>query len=225
MLYNPFNVQLTAITEQDISKLIDKEVSEGWYIEYKREVPKLTSGKLDNIKISKSISSFANTKGGWIFWGITSDYKNIPISIDGVNLNDFRNFDDQISQIINSNISPTLIYHLKKIELANRNTVIVIQVEESPTPPYVTSQGVIYQRENNECKPIKDRYIIEKLNEKASLYYASIERFCNFDLPKTKGQAEWDQAYLELYLFSLLFLLMVFYLITSILPIFSSKLL
>ena len=48
-------------------------------------------------------------------------------------------------------------------------------------------------------------YIIEKLNEKTIQYYDSIEQFCNFDLPQTKGQAEWNQTFLELYIFPLPF--------------------
>ena len=200
-MYNPFDKKIEEINESDLSILIENEICEGWYIEYKREIPKTNNRKLDSIKIAKSISSFANTKGGWIFWGVSCNSKNTPESIDGVCISDYRNIDDQISQIINSNISPQPIYNLSKVALANNNTVIIIQVIEGPTPPYITGQGIIYQRENNESKPIKDRYIIEKLNEKTTDYYESIERFCNFDLAETKGQSDWNQTYLELYLF------------------------
>lgn len=205
MTYNPFDKKFSELVEQDLFQLIDRQISEGWYIEYKREIPTTSIGKLDSLKISKSVSSFANTKGGWIFWGITTDNKNNPTTIDGVNIADYKNIEDQISQTINSNISPKPIYHIRKIELVNQNYLFIILVEESPTPPYITSQGVIYQRENNESKPIKDRYIIEKLNEKTTSYYNSIERFCLFNLPETKGQADWNQTYLELYLFPLPF--------------------
>jgi hypothetical protein len=202
MNYNPFDKKdVSALKIEDLKTLLENEISEGWYIEYKRDVPKLKSKKLDNIKIAKSISSFANTKGGWIFWGIDSDDKNKPISLNGFDISKYRNFEDQISQIINANISPKPYYHFKKIELENNNIILVIKVDESPTPPYITSQGVIYQRENNESKPIKDRYIIEKLNEKTKDYYESIERFSNFNLTETKGQSDWNQTYLELYLF------------------------
>ena len=202
MNYNPFDKKdVSALKIEDLKTLLENEISEGWYIEYKRDVPKLKSKKLDNIKIAKSISSFANTKGGWIFWGIDSDDKNKPTSLNGFDISTYRNFEDQISQIINANISPKPYYHFKKIELENNNIILVIKVDESPTPPYITSQGVIYQRENNESKPIKDRYIIEKLNEKTKDYYESIERFSNFNLTETKGQSDWNQTYLELYLF------------------------
>lgn len=205
MAYNPFKNELAGLTEKDLAGLIDFEIGEGWYIEYKNNVPKSGAGNFDNIKITKSISSFANTKGGWIFWGINCNDKNRPIAIEGVDLSQYANFEDQLAKIVNSNISPRPYYHFKRIELQNGKTVFIIQVEESPTPPYITSQGVIYQRENNESKPIRDRYIIEKLNEKTNDYYQAIQRFTVFDLPQTKGQSEWNQTYLELYLFPLPF--------------------
>lgn len=205
MRYNPFEKELSEIEVQDLSILIEKQISEGWYIEYKREIPKTTLGRLDSTKIAKSVSSFANTKGGWIFWGIDTDNKNNPISITGADISEFSNVEDQISQTINSNISPKPIYHLKLINISENSYLIIIQIEESPIPPYITSQGIIYQRENNESRPIKDRYIIEKLNERAIEYYNSIESFCSFNLPETKGQSEWNQTYLELFIFPLPF--------------------
>lgn len=205
MTYNPFEKELEELNETDVENLIQRKIGESWYIEFKRDMPILKSGKIDNLKISKSISSFANTKGGWIFWGIESDSKNNPIELRGIDISQFENFEDQISQILNSNISPKPFYHFKKIPLQNDKFIFIIKVEESPTPPYITSQGVIYQRENNESKPIKDRYIIEKLNEKTEKYYEAIERFSTFDLGETKGQSESNQTFLELYLFPLPF--------------------
>lgn len=207
MKYNPFNKKLSELTEEDLAILIESEVTEGWYIEYKSAIPvaNTNSEKLDNLKISKSISSFANTKGGWIFWGISCNSKNNPIELNGINIEGFKNFEDQISQIINSNINPNPFYQFKSIYLKNGNIVFVIQIEESPTPPYITSQGIIFQRENNESKPIKERYIIEKLNEKTNEYYNSIEQFSTFNLPQTTGQSNWNQTFLELYLFPLPF--------------------
>lgn len=205
MTYNPFKKDINDLTYEDLSVLIDNEIDEGWYIEYKRDVPKLNlSTKFDPVKISKTIASFANTKGGWVFWGINC-VGNKPSSIEGFNINDNNNFEDQIAKIINSNVSPVPIYHFKRIELPNNNIVFIILIEESPTPPYITSKGIIFQRENNESKPIQDRYIIEKLNEKTNHYYESIEKFTQFDLPQTKGQSETNQTYLELYLYPLPF--------------------
>lgn len=199
MTYNPFSKDIKEIKESDLQILIENSIEEGWYIEYKSKEP-FSNGTLDKLKISKSIVSFANTKGGWIFWGVKCE-KNSPSEICGFDISKYRNFEDQVSQLISSNISPEPIFHFRQINLSNGKIVFIIQVEESPTPPYINSQGIIFQRENNESKPIKERYIIEKLNEKTLNYYNSIERFSEFELGITKGQSDNHQSFLELYIF------------------------
>jgi len=144
MKYNPFNKELENLEKEDLEKLIDNEICEGWYIEYKREIP-VKSGKLENLKISKSIAAFANTKGGWIFWGIDCNNKNKPVTIEGIDTSNYNNFEDQVSQLINSNITPNPLYHFKSVKIQNDKIVFIIQVRESPIPPYLTSQGIIYR--------------------------------------------------------------------------------
>lgn len=197
--YNPFNKELNDLTEADLDLLISNKVAEGWFIEYKSRIP-VEKEELDRLKIAKSISALANTKGGWIFWGVECT-GNFPTLISGVDISTSRNFHDSLSQLIASNIDPKPIYHFKEVSLVNGLVVFIILVEESPLPPYLTSQGVIYQRENSECKPIRDRYILEKLNERAADYISSIESFSEFNLGETKGQSESSQSFLELYLF------------------------
>lgn len=200
--YSPFEKEINQLDENELNKLITNSIGEGWYIEYKEDVPKKNQN-IDSNKIAKSISAFANTKGGWLFFGVKSNDKNIATELCGIDLNFYNNFPDQLSQIISSNITPKPSYHFKAIQLLNGNSVFIIKVDESPIPPYITSQGIIYQRENNACNPVKERYIIEKLNEKAQEYYESIERFCTMDYGQTKGQSDSSQSYLELYLFPL----------------------
>jgi len=53
--YTPFTKILRDVEAIDLVAL--RQAVEGWYVEYKREVPNATS-------IAKSLSSFANTYGG-----------------------------------------------------------------------------------------------------------------------------------------------------------------
>ncbi|ETZ20192.1 helix-turn-helix domain-containing protein [Pedobacter sp. V48] len=200
--YTPFDKELEQLDEVELHKLIDNSISEGWYIEYKADLPK-RSGKIEGTKIVKSVSAFANTRGGWLFYGIEANDKNIATNLCGISLDDYKNISDQVSQIIASNLAPKPLYHFKIVPLSNEKAVFVIKIEPGPIPPYITSQGVIYQRENNESNPIKDRYIIEKLSEKSNEYYESIERFCHMDYGETQGQSDSQIPYLELYLFPL----------------------
>ena len=62
-MYNPFNKNISEIEYEDLKKLIENDVSEGWVIEYKGSFPK-------NKNIANSIASFANSEGGWYFIGI-----------------------------------------------------------------------------------------------------------------------------------------------------------
>lgn len=203
--YSPFDKEIDDLDESELNKLIEKSISEGWYVEYKADLPK-KSGKLDQSKIVKTISAFANTKGGWLFYGILTDEKNVAKALPGINISEYKNIADQISQVISGNITPKPIFHIKVVKLGQTdNYIIIIRIEESPIPPYITSQGIIYQRENNENNPIKDRYILERLAEKTDLYYSSIDNFCKIKYGETKGQSESNQSYLELYLFPLPF--------------------
>lgn len=194
--YSPFNGNLNELNEKQLQLLIEKEVAEGWYIEYKNNLI------LDGRKIAKSVSSFANSEGGWYFMGIDSDQKtNKATELTGVDIADKRDIADQISKLITGNVSPVPSFDIRIVELHSKRSVIIVKIEEGQQPPYTTSSGTIYQREHNASNPVKDRYILEKLYEKAQTYKDRIDRFCKIDYAETKGQGKDDQAYLELYLF------------------------
>ena len=53
--YNPFSKEIDQLDSGDLEKL--RQVHEGWYVEYKAELPKAKA-------IAKAISAFANTYGG-----------------------------------------------------------------------------------------------------------------------------------------------------------------
>ncbi|HSO41621.1 MAG TPA: ATP-binding protein [Rhodospirillales bacterium] len=59
--YNPFRAAFNDLECKDLVAL--RDATEGWYVEYKEELPIAK-------KIAKSISSFANSYGGWLFYGI-----------------------------------------------------------------------------------------------------------------------------------------------------------
>lgn len=131
--YSPFDKELVDLDQTELDKLIAKGISEGWYIEYKVDLPK-KSGKLDQIKIVKTISVFSNTKGGWLFYGIQADEKNVATALIGIDILEYRNIPDQISQIISANITPKPLFHIKAVKLEQKD-ILIIRVEESPIPP------------------------------------------------------------------------------------------
>ena len=59
---------LSDIQESDILSLRDNQVPEGKAIEYKRDLP--GTGNEDRKEFLKDVSSFANTSGGDLLYGV-----------------------------------------------------------------------------------------------------------------------------------------------------------
>jgi hypothetical protein len=198
-MFNPFDVEFHQLEFKHLQELISKQIPEGLFIEYKKDIPK-SDEKILTTRIGKSISSFANASGGWIFWGIETK-GNCPSQLTGIEISEINTFEDKIAKIINSNVNPSPIYHIRLINNEPNRFIVVIQVEESPFPPYINSDGIIYYREHNESKPIKDRFILERLYDKKSEYINKIERFSTFELGETRGEDESEVPNVEFYLF------------------------
>ena len=76
MLYRPFADHLDEVAPEDLGRLTD--VHEGWYVEYKREM-------IVNRELAKSLSSFANQYGGWLFLGVEEDtVYNVAAAFPGI---------------------------------------------------------------------------------------------------------------------------------------------
>ena len=60
--YSPFDKSITDLQPSDLAVL--KFVSEGWYVDYKRDL-------IDSGGMAKALSAFANTYGGWLFFGVS----------------------------------------------------------------------------------------------------------------------------------------------------------
>ncbi len=73
------NKNINDLTYQDIERLVEDKIKEGWIVEYKREFKKSKD-------IAKSISSFANSEGGYYIVGIdeSDDDKNEAKKIIGL---------------------------------------------------------------------------------------------------------------------------------------------
>jgi predicted HTH transcriptional regulator len=80
MTFNPFEKALDDVIASGLQGLIDREVAEGLYVEYKQEFPK-------NDKIGQSLASFANSYGGWYIVGVEADkQRNTASKVTGIDL-------------------------------------------------------------------------------------------------------------------------------------------
>ncbi|TKA94991.1 ATP-binding protein [Cereibacter changlensis] len=139
-----------------------KDVHEGWYVEYKRELPNPKS-------IAKSISAFANTYGGWLFIGVEESSKsnNAAGSCPGIPNAELDVAMQVIRQSVAGHLNPTPHFEAQvlfgpsgQVGLDQGRCVICIQVMQSPLAPHVHSSGIIYRRvsDSSEPKPENDRH-------------------------------------------------------------------
>lgn len=190
-MYNPFKKNISEIEYEDLKNLIEKDIGEGWFIEYKGSFPK-------NNKIANSIASFANSEGGWYIVGIEENKnKSAPFEIIGFDLKTNKKPDDKITDIIKRNINPIPYFESKIVEIPENKVVLVVQVFEGYDTPYI-SNGSVYIRVDGTSEPLKDRYQFEKLLDKKRYFEKNVSSFMDntffFD-------DYFEQPYLEFYVY------------------------
>lgn len=169
--------------------LIENKVTENLFLEYK----KLLNLDTDEQKreLCKDISSFANSEGGIIIYGV-SEKNGYPDAINGLNVNPNEE-ELRIRQILDSGIFPKLIgLEFKWIQIDNSkidNYILLIKINPGINAPY----QVIYKKLNKFYKrkgaqviemdwlELKNSFTIDNIFEK-------IVRFRNKRIKKLKNE-------------------------------------
>jgi hypothetical protein len=127
------SIGLSDITANDLLALIADGVSEGRDIDYKRELPR---GKDEDKKeFLADVSSFANTAGGDLIFGIEEE-KGLPTNIIGVQTADIDLELRRLDSILASGISPRINYELRAIPLQSGNLVLIVRTHRSWFGPH-----------------------------------------------------------------------------------------
>jgi len=190
--YSPFDKELKDLDAQSLSAL--RHAAEGWYVEYKREVPNATS-------IAKSISAFANTYGGWLFYGVKEKSKEDAVAdaFPGVPRAEVDACLQRIRQAIASQTNPSPHFDVKvvwgpcsEIELETDRAVICVHVPWSPIAPHVHKSGQIYRRvaDGSEPRPEGDRFVLDQLFRRADDLRELYREWINRDPEFSKGEQE-----------------------------------
>lgn len=128
---------LELLEESDLQTLIDNEVPEGKTIDYKEAL----SGNSDSDKkeFLYDISSFANTSGGHLIFGIKED-KGVPTEICGLDISDADAVILKLENSIRDGIAPRIPgVAAKPIFLSNNRVVIVFWIPRSFSQPHMTT--------------------------------------------------------------------------------------
>ena len=147
------------LTENSISSAL-KDIEESLFFEFKED-------GVSNKKIAEEIAAFANTYGGYVFIGVSDDK-----SITGSD-----NWNEQkITNVIHDMISPSPSFDIKRFRMNDNKTVWVIRVDEGEEPPYITNNGLIYERLSSSTCVIKDSNRLFHLNSKRADQLKKIEQ-------------------------------------------------
>jgi hypothetical protein len=154
-------------TYEDIEKLWSNNQIETMNIEFKKEIIS------DNREISKDISSFANSEGGVIIYGISEDHGR-AIASNGILINQNS---EKIQQIISSSTSPQIPMTIDVITKPEQSgstpthEFVVIKIPKSPFMIHqVTTTSKFYVRNNTITTPHVYESIEMKENEIALRY-------------------------------------------------------
>jgi hypothetical protein len=154
LAYSPFERPLEELTGDDIQSLIDRQIPEGPFVEYK-----LT---FDKTQTPRSTSAFANSYGGGTLILGVKEESRLPVDKPGIAKS--KGLDEQIAQNVNSNIHPRPAFAMQVVELAAGTVCVVIEVPEGGQPPYIfTPKGQVLRRTQVGSEPIKDRTELDRL--------------------------------------------------------------
>ncbi len=203
--YSPFR---KALHELDASDLINlKDTSEGWYVEFKAILPNAKS-------IAKSLSSFANTYGGWLFYGVAEDsHKGVKsYTFPGIPVGDAAEAEQKIAQAVIHHVSPNVTFDhrilsgpVKKIKLPKDKCIIAIEIPQGADAPYVHSSGRIYRRvaSHSDPTPETDRHLLDLLWRRGDQRRKALAELLEEEPEISEGEE--NVSYLELFILPDLF--------------------
>jgi len=166
-------------TKDDLQRMIDGLIQESVHLDYKRSDS--LSDKRRRGDISKDVSSFLNSDGGMIVYGV-EETDHLPTAIDGgVPHAEFTR--EQLEQIILSNIAPRPDgIEVAQIELTSSHSAYAVRIPKGYKPYQDTQQSRYYKRYNFQSAPM-EHYEIEDVRSR----HFVIERLVNVDLAIRHG--------------------------------------
>ena len=164
MRYTPFEKDISNVASSELITL--KSVHEGWYVEYKSQAPKPRV-------LAKSLASFANQFGGWLFLGIDEEKdSNTAGAFPGISDQELPQVLEALRNAAKDLIRPVVEFRervftgpIKEIGLDSNRSLIAVYVPEGPNTPYVHNDGRIYVRVGDSSSPdfAKDRATFDLL--------------------------------------------------------------
>ncbi len=129
---------LESIALADIESLIENSVAEGKTIEYKQELR--IGSDADKREFLADVSSFANTTGGDIIFGV-KEADGVPKKIVGIDIQNADELKLKIGGILQTGVSPRLQYALSFVPVQGGKQVVIVRVGQSTLAPHRVTQS------------------------------------------------------------------------------------
>lgn len=164
--YTPFDKDINELLCEDLDVL--KQVPEGWYIEYKRDIPDVSA-------IAKSISAFANTYGGWLFFGIDEESKDNPVAGTFPGVDDLDLALQRLRNAVAEQMNPSVYFETKVLKgpcsmigLEENKSIVCVNIPQSFQTPHIHKKGLIYRRvaDGSEPRSEADRFVLDQLSRR-----------------------------------------------------------
>ena len=127
------NKQFEKIELADIHNLINNAVQESKTIEYKETFP--GSSDSERKEFLADISSFSNTLGGDLLYGVTSE-KGTPIKADGIKVVDVDGETLKYESIIRDGIDPRISISVRSLEVKDHRFIFIFRMSKSWSGPH-----------------------------------------------------------------------------------------
>jgi hypothetical protein len=125
--------RLEDIGEADIDHLLANSVTEGKSVEYKKDLPGNSDG--DKKEFLADVSSFANTSGGDLIFGVEEAH-GVPTGIPGVVFSDPDAEVLRLDSIISDGLEPRIRFGTRVIQRGGKLPVLIIKTERSWIGPH-----------------------------------------------------------------------------------------
>lgn len=169
------------LTEADLKGLIESKVIESKFIEYKRDLP--GNQDRDKKEFLRDMSSFANTAGGYLIFGIEED-QGAPKEIIGI---EGMNPDETIlrlDEIVRNGLRPQIYgIQYKTVELENGRRALVVKIPDSLNGPHqiVYNTDMRFSARGNAGKYIMP---VEEIRDRVEGSGRLTERLRNFRIER-----------------------------------------
>ena len=201
MRFTLFDKAFDDISVGDLDGL--REVGEGWYVEYKSQLP-------NTRVLAKSLSSFANQYGGWLFLGVAETPDLLTAgSFPGIDNKKLPEALEVLRNAAKDLVRPQLTYQhrtlegpMEEIGLGPNRSVVVVRVPEGANTPYIHNDGRIYIRIGDSSSPIpaKDKSTFDLLYRRGENKRAYLKEL--IERSPEVSKAEEQNSYLHLSILS-----------------------